>query len=148
MRRSATNAPLSRAVQSPKTQSQDATTFSADYADAPEPPAKLADMGISKTQSSRWQQLSTVPDEQFEAALNDRYAPLTTARLITLAPGYQPPEEPLPIPPPLVGKSMSTIKLMAFFAEFARGNEAERNSGRDTRSSRGCAHQSQRQCVC
>lgn len=99
-----------------KTQSQDATTFSADYADAPEPPAKLADMGISRTQSSRWQQLATVPEEQFEAALNDRYAPLTTARLITLAPGYEAPPAPVS---PLAGVPMETVMLVGFFREFA-----------------------------
>ncbi len=30
---------------------------------------KLDDLGISKTQSSRWQELADIPDAQFEAAL-------------------------------------------------------------------------------
>ncbi len=31
---------------------------------------KLPDLGVTKTQSSRWQKLASVPDEQFEAVVD------------------------------------------------------------------------------
>lgn len=86
------------------------------YADAPPPPQKLAELGISYDQSSRWQKLDTIPDEQFEAVLADREAPLTTAYLMTKVPGYQPPPEPVS---PLAGVPMETVMLIGFFREFA-----------------------------
>lgn len=50
-------------------------------------PQTLADRGISKTQSSRWQQLADVPEEQFEAALAEPDAmPTTTGILAAAAP--------------------------------------------------------------
>ena len=41
-----------------KTQSHDVTTFT---------PPKLSDLGISKMQSSRWQEIASIPEEDFEA---------------------------------------------------------------------------------
>lgn len=47
-----------------------------------EPPKTLSDLGISKTQSSRWQALANVPEEQFEEALRDpEVKPSTTGML-------------------------------------------------------------------
>jgi hypothetical protein len=83
-----------------KTRSHDATAFSTPGVESgestesigdtleSEPPSRLADMGITKTQSSRWQQLATIPEPEFEAVLADRMVPLTTARVLTKAPGY------------------------------------------------------------
>jgi len=42
----------------------------------------LTDLGITRDQSSQWQQLANVPDEAFEAALKDEFEPITAARII------------------------------------------------------------------
>ncbi len=46
----------------------------------------LADLGISKGQSSRWQQLADIPDEQFETALTSSEKPSTTGIIKTAKP--------------------------------------------------------------
>jgi hypothetical protein len=40
--------------------------------------ATLSDLGISKNQSAKWQQLAAVPEDQFEAALVGPKKPTTT----------------------------------------------------------------------
>jgi hypothetical protein len=41
----------------------------------------LSDLGVSKYQSSKWQQLADVPDDDFEAALAEPAKPTTTGTL-------------------------------------------------------------------
>ena len=48
----------------------------------PESPKTLAEMGVSKDQSSKWQQLAKVPDKEFEDAINLPGAIPSTNRLI------------------------------------------------------------------
>jgi hypothetical protein len=51
----------------------------------------LAEHGITKNQSSQWQQLADVPEEIFEAALKSEFEPITAARIIER---HNPPPEP------------------------------------------------------
>jgi hypothetical protein len=46
------------------------------------PVKPLAEYGITKNQSSQWQQLADVPDDAFEAALSDEFEPITAASII------------------------------------------------------------------
>lgn len=46
----------------------------------------LAELGISKTQSHRWQQLAAVPQEEFEAALADPKKPSTNGIISKVKP--------------------------------------------------------------
>lgn len=41
---------------------------------------RLADVGISKQQSSKWQQLAAIPEQEFEATLSDRSEPLSSRK--------------------------------------------------------------------
>lgn len=52
------------------------------------PPAKLADLGISRDQSSQWQQIAEIDEEEFEREIAEAKAeerPLTTAGIVRLA---------------------------------------------------------------
>jgi hypothetical protein len=62
-----------------------------------EKPVTLTDLGISETQSSRWQQLADVPKEEFESALRDSIRKPSTTRIINEARDPQPklPEDAL-----------------------------------------------------
>ena len=53
----------------------------------------LSDLGISRTQSSRWQQLAVVPKAQFEAVLAAPAKPTTTGILAQAAPKPEPMDE-------------------------------------------------------
>jgi hypothetical protein len=59
------------------------------------PPKKLADLGISKSQSSRWQQPAAVPEAQFEAVLAAPVKPTTSGIIAQAAakPGVEPMDE-------------------------------------------------------
>jgi hypothetical protein len=49
---------------------------------------KLADLGVNKSQSSRWQKLAEIPDEQFEKSIaiaKELVGEVTTASLLTQA---------------------------------------------------------------
>lgn len=56
--------------------------------------AKLSDLGITRDQSSKWQALAEVPEEQFEQALRDPVTKPSTARLIS-KPKDQPKIDPM-----------------------------------------------------
>jgi hypothetical protein len=54
---------------------------------APSNPVQtLADIGISKQQSSRWQRLADVPDEEFEQALKSEQKPTTSGIIAAHSP--------------------------------------------------------------
>lgn len=53
--------------------------------EAAQSPKTLAEMGITKDQSSKWQQLAKVPEEQFEAALAGPSKPSTNGILAAVA---------------------------------------------------------------
>jgi hypothetical protein len=53
-------------------------------------PMTLSDMGVSRDQSSRWQKLGEVPDDEFEAALAERRVEQLIAK-----PEKEPPVEPV-----------------------------------------------------
>lgn len=58
---------------------------------------RLEDLDISKSQSSRWQKLATIPEDRFEAAIRttvDDGWELTTASLLRLAPRTTPAAAP------------------------------------------------------
>lgn len=50
----------------------------------------LSDLGVSRDQSSKWQQLAQVPDEEFEAALAAPKKPTTTGILAQAKPKQEP----------------------------------------------------------
>ena len=50
--------------------------------DAGAPQRTLTDMGISKDQSTKWQELADVPEEKFEKALADTGARLSTVGIL------------------------------------------------------------------
>jgi hypothetical protein len=51
----------------------------------------LAELGVSKDQSSNWQKLADIPEEQFEAALADVTTKPTTSGIINAAKPFAPP---------------------------------------------------------
>jgi len=62
---------------------------------------KLSDIGISKDQSSRWQKLAAVPDDQFEqavAAAKEVAGEVTTAAMLRMERANNPkPPKPAPV---------------------------------------------------
>lgn len=51
----------------------------------------LSELGISKDQSSRWQQLAAVPEDEFEAALSAIDTPTTNGIIVAANPPKRPP---------------------------------------------------------
>jgi len=67
-------------------------------------PPRLNELGISKRQSSRWQQIAAVPEPVFEeriATTRSRRQELTTAGALKLARSYRPPHMPTTILTPM-----------------------------------------------
>ena len=65
-------------------------------------PKTLAEIGISKNQSSRWQKLAAVSDEQFEQAVTaakEIAGEVTTAAMLRTEKANRPPAPPKPAPP-------------------------------------------------
>jgi hypothetical protein len=52
----------------------------------PDQPQTLAEMGVTKDQSSKWQRLAEVPDDEFEAAIEERRVEQLTAKPETAEP--------------------------------------------------------------
>lgn len=72
----------------PKRDGGDAAKLKARSHDVTEVPATLADLGVTKNESSRWQKLAAVTDEQFEsavAAAKDVAGEVTTAAMLRAA---------------------------------------------------------------
>ena len=86
--------------------------------------ATLADMGISKDQSSKWQKLADVPEDKFEEALADTSAPPSTAGILRQhGPRPQQPETP-PAPPGFV-QATKAIGRIRDLAAYCRENDPE-----------------------
>lgn len=97
----------------PKRDGGDAARVKARSHDVTEVPATLADLGVTKNESSRWQKLAAVTDEQFEsavAAAKDVAGEVTTAAMLRAAKAADPekpaaepkPRKPDPAPAPYV----------------------------------------------
>ena len=76
-------------------------------------PKTLADIGISKNESSRWQKLAAVTDEQFEhavAAAKEVAGEVTTAAMLRAAKADEPQKaKPAPAAPAPVAASVLTV---------------------------------------
>lgn len=62
-------------------------------------PKRIADLGISKTQSSRWQKLAAIPDTDFEATFAKPDKKPSTAGLIAAHQNKPQPSAPMPAVP-------------------------------------------------
>ncbi|WP_233867251.1 hypothetical protein [Paraburkholderia adhaesiva] len=85
-------------------------------------PPRLDELGISRNQSSRWQQLADVPDETFEAVLADKSEPVSTTRIIEAH-----------LPPVIIHRPLKPEQLAIQFLEylyaFERHGYFERDMG-------------------
>lgn len=64
----------------------------------PERPKPLAEVGISKDQSSQWQKLAAVPDDEFEKEMANPVALPSTSRIIAAHEARTQPPAPKPTP--------------------------------------------------
>lgn len=86
------------------------------------PPKQLADFGITKNQSSQWQQLANVPKEIFEEAVADKSEPLSAVRIIER---HQAATQPAPVPAePVRRADRNAIHLWGELRDFVAFLEA------------------------
>lgn len=107
--------------------------------DVTAPNTTLADLGVTKNESSRWQKLAAVTDEQFEsavAAAKDVAGEVTTAAMLRAAKVTTQPESAQEAPPkPQKPKLLSEEESARILAENARLQEVAETLAADAQSS-------------
>lgn len=91
--------------------------------DGATPPKQLSDLGITKSQSSEWQELAKVPKETFEAAVADKTEPLSASRIIERHKAQSAASEPAAPVPKVDKAAMHLWGELRDFAGFLEGHD-------------------------